>query len=110
MTTKTRAEMVRKVAENVGLAQPGEVLSAKDASTIDGAIDPAVAMLAKLDIADIGNVEEIELDFSCRSPTGSPTRSRPPTTKPATPRWRRPRRRPKPTCGCCRARPRRGAP
>ena len=63
MTTKTRAELVRKVAENVGLAQPGEVLSAEDSSTIDGAIDPAVAMLGKLDIADIGSVDEIEEAF-----------------------------------------------
>jgi hypothetical protein len=63
MSTKTRAELVRKIAENVGLAQPGEVLSAEDVSTIGGAIGPAVAMLGKLEIADIGSVEEIEEEF-----------------------------------------------
>ena len=63
MTTKTRTELVRKIAENLGLAQPGEVLSAEDASTIGGVIDPAVAMLGKLEIADIGNVDEIDEEF-----------------------------------------------
>ena len=63
MTTKTRAELVRKIAENVSLAQPGEVLAAEDFATINDVIDPAIEMLAKLDIAYIGNVEEIDPEY-----------------------------------------------
>jgi hypothetical protein len=57
---KTRAELVVQIAENLGVAIPGETLSSEDSTTIDAVIDPAIALLETNDIAYFGATDEFE--------------------------------------------------
>lgn len=60
---KTRAQLRERAGKNLAIIEPGEALSAEDAETFDGLIDPLVAQLAADEIVFIANTEEIELEY-----------------------------------------------
>lgn len=47
---KTRAELVNQALVNLGIIASGQSVSAEDVSKMDGIVDPAVALLAELEI------------------------------------------------------------
>jgi len=62
-TTKTRDQLIRRAAENLGLVQPGEPLSAEDQDTLDNLVDPLIAQLLSDSIVYIDDAEAIDVSL-----------------------------------------------
>lgn len=60
MTTKTRQQLVHQACAYLGLRTSGQAPSADDYETVDGYVDPTLAMLEQSNIARVQNDEEIE--------------------------------------------------
>ena len=60
---KTRADLARRAATELGKLVSGQDIEAEDQATIDDLIDPLVQQLSIDGVVTIGDTEEIELEY-----------------------------------------------
>ena len=61
--TKTRTDLIRRAATELGKLVSGQTLEAEDSDTIDGLVDPLIRQLSMNAVVEIGDVEAIEPEY-----------------------------------------------
>lgn len=60
MATKTRAQLISRALERIGVLAAGQSLSAEDSALVDAQIEPLADELAAREVITLGDLEEFD--------------------------------------------------
>jgi hypothetical protein len=60
---KTRTDLIERAATELGALTSGETLASEDQNTIDNLVDPLVQQLSIDGVVDIGDTEQIPVEY-----------------------------------------------